>query len=424
MDTSVAVNSLRAQFLKVCPERDQVRRIVKPYDSGNHNNYNIDKLDDRIRDMYRDKDGNYMLPELESPPIMTNFLEDYITTRKIRNAKANNKNNINNNSNDTDDINGPETLTKKSQLIDDPSILRGDSILFNPQDMNRNTSDSNKNNVQGELNRRNQQQNHMGIPQFASVTYDSDDSDSESQKKHKRSALPFTRIFKGSNNRRDESNKTGISSHGNITNNNGKLGGPGNTVNGIAQRALKKHSKYSMNFDYDDILDEDLEDEGEDEEDANDNQLKSQFFQLDRSSSRLHDINNDNPTNNNNSGNNNSGNVLHTGTPNGNDKLKVNSKTFSLDTKSLLENAFASPNDADKNQGNTDVSLLNTSNGSQQGNDTNETITTSGNIINVSRLKSHLPQLPLLDSTRNANGTSSKSISSVTQDNADSNRDT
>lgn len=424
MDTSVAVNSLRAQFLKVCPETDQVRRIVKPYDSGNHNNYNLDKLDDRIRDMYRDKDGNYMLPELESPPIMTNFLEDYITTRKIRNAKANNKNNINNN--DNNDINGPETLTKKPQLIDDPSILRGDSILFNPQDMNNTRSDSNNNNAQTGLNRSNQQRNQVGIPQFASVTYDSDDSDSESQTKHKRSALPFTRIFKGSNNRRDVSNKSGVSSHSNhndTASNNGKLGGPGITVNGIAQRALKKHSKYSMNFDYDDILDEDLEDEGEDEEDANDNQLKSQFFQLDRSSSRLNDANNDNTINNNNSGNNNSGNILPAGTPSGTDKLKVNSKTFSLDTKSLLENAFTSTNDADKNQVNTDISLLNTSNSSQQGNDMNETITTSGNIINVSRLKSHLHQLPLLDSSRNGNGSSSKSVSSVAHDNGESSRD-
>ncbi|SMN22889.1 similar to Saccharomyces cerevisiae YOL078W AVO1 Component of a membrane-bound complex containing the Tor2p kinase and other proteins, which may have a role in regulation of cell growth [Maudiozyma saulgeensis] len=393
MDTSVAVNSLRAQFLKVCPERDQVRRIVKPYDSKNHNNYTLDDIDDKVKDMYRNNNGTYMLPELESLPIMTNFLEDYITTRKIRNAKANNKNNNNGSSNNIhdEDIQGQETLTKKSQLMDDPSILRGDSMLFNPQEVDRLTSDNTKlNNNYGRINGNN------GVPQFASVTYDSDDSDSESQTKHKISALPFTRIFKG--NKKDPNGKNTTSRTTSITSNSTRgTATTSNSAAAIAQKKLKKHSKYSMNFDYDDILDEDLEDEGEDEEENNeDNQLKSQFFQLDRSTSALNDNTNSNtnthgPTNNGNS------NIAV-------DKLKIGTKAFSLDRRSLLENAFSLPKDNDVHirSDNSDHSLSNTS---QQGNNTNDTVSTSGNIINVSRLKSHLPQIPILDSSRN-NGNS------------------
>lgn len=379
MDTSVAVNSLRARFLNVCPERDQVRRIVKPFDSKNHNNYTLDDIDDRIKDMYRNNNGTYLLPELESPPIMTNFLEDYITTRKIRNAKAYNRNN---NNIQNDDMQGQETLTKKSQLIDDPSILRGDSMLFNPQEVDKVTSDNTKlNNNYGQVSRNN------GIPQFASVTYDSDDSDSESQTKHKKSALTFTRIFKG--NKKQPHNRT-VASH--ITSaipgaTTGTISGSNGTT--LAQKKLKKDSIYSMNFDYDDILDEDLEDEGEDEdEDNEDNQLKSQFFQLDRSTSALNGNTASGSTNNNNNQNIN------------NDKSKLGTKAFSLDRRSLLENTFSVPKDTDGHL-RSDTSDRSMSNGSQQGNNTNDAVSSSGNIINVSRLKSHLPQIPILESSRN-----------------------
>ncbi|GMM57973.1 Avo1 protein [Maudiozyma humilis] len=374
MDTSIAINQLRAQFLRVCPERDQGRRIIRPYTQDTHDAGSPRMpLPDRIKEMYYDKDGAFMLPELESPPISNNFLENYPVTRRVRSGRAHQtaklpaRDGIDND--ETPRATEDQTLTRTSRWHDDPSILQGDSVLFN---QGKNSS--------------------AAAPppqpqQFASVTYDSDDSDSDSQKRNsKKSSLPFTRIFKGS--KRDSKGH----GHGAMSAAATAASAAGNAANAAAHH-LRKHSKYAMNFDYDENLDEDLEDEGEDEDEAiEDNQLRAQFFQLDATSS-----------NNNNAAMDNAQaqppQQLTNNTPGGN-------RGFSLEGRSLLDRNFSngSEND-DERKKPLSASLLN-SDANQPAQPDN--VSSNGIINNVSRFKSHLPQIPILDSGRNANANAPK----------------
>lgn len=326
MDSFTAINSLRARFLQICPEKDQVRRIIRPYDTDNHNIYDFKNLDDRVKDFYYDTDGSSMISELNSPPVMTNFLDDYINTaRRIRNTTKNT-----NKYNDYD-----ETLKQNHELDGNISMFKEESMLANQQD----TVKANN-----------------PLHQFETVPYDSDDSDSEIQRKDKTknkrvtTTLPFTRIFKGNNTKN------------NVQNNNKKS-------------SNLNHSKYAMNFDYDEDLDEDLEDEDEEDDNDEDNQLKSKFFKLD-----TRPITHDNSTI-----------TLN------NKRNKIVGKSYSLENISLLDKRRTNTSDMDDNKklGQTHNTIHNTS------------PSTTNNIINISRLKS---QIPILETARNISSSKSENI--------------
>ena len=88
MDTVTVLNELRAQFLLVCPEKDQMKRIIKPYIPIDE--FNSEQcLDSTIRELYTNPDGVNILPELESPPISKDFMENYASLGKLRITREN-----------------------------------------------------------------------------------------------------------------------------------------------------------------------------------------------------------------------------------------------------------------------------------------------------------------------------------------------
>lgn len=88
------------------------------------------------------------------------------------------------------------------------------------------------------------------------------------KKSSKRSSLPFVRIFKS---RRDHSNTSGNKNVMNTTNTRAKS----STLHPPGARHNKKGSKFDMNFDFDENLEEEDDDDDDDEEGDD---IHSQFF--------------------------------------------------------------------------------------------------------------------------------------------------
>ena len=87
MDTVICINKLRAQFLFDCPEKEQMKRIIKPYIPQPENDIsskdNGTCLDEKVEMLFTTPGGHNILPELESPPISENYMEDYVSTGRL-----------------------------------------------------------------------------------------------------------------------------------------------------------------------------------------------------------------------------------------------------------------------------------------------------------------------------------------------------
>lgn len=237
-------------------------RIIKPYiplhdvpDDDHREDY--ERLDARIKKMYTTPDGADILPELESPPISTNFMENYLSTSRFKSAK------------------NKRTLTKKAYIDSDADVEDHDLI----QEENTNHGNA-ENFLMPEKSRAfkaGSQRTVDVLPPISgsannnsklngkSTILNSSDSDLGDNKKKTGRRLPFSRIFKGRKESSD-SNRKNVSKR--------KL----NSHNG------KKHIAFDMNFDYDENLEEDDDEDDDEDEDGED--LHSQFFQLETESSK------------------------------------------------------------------------------------------------------------------------------------------
>ncbi|QID87913.1 Component of a membrane-bound complex containing the Tor2p kinase [Saccharomyces pastorianus] len=264
MDTVSVLNELRAQFLRVCPEKDQMKRIIKPYIPIDE--FNSEQcLDSSIRELYTNMDGVSILPELESPPISKDFMENYATlgkmriTRESEGQKGNTSQNLIRERKIEDDegnkISQQDKSAKNTLIVEENGTLR-----YNPQ--NSSTSNSLLVGDDETNDKRHKMSSKEGSYSNSSM---------ELQKKSsKRSSLPFVRIFKS---RRDHSNTSGSKNAVNSTNTRTRT----STLHSPSQRHNKKGSKFDMNFDFDENLEEEDDDDDDDEEGDD---IHSQFFQL------------------------------------------------------------------------------------------------------------------------------------------------
>ena len=259
------LNELRAQFLRVCPEKDQMKRIIKPYipiDEFNTEQW----LDPSIRELYTNSHGVSLLPELESPPISKDFMENYASLGKMRIMRENEgqKGNTNQNlirtekaeENEEEKRNQQDKSAKNTLIVEDNGTLR-----YNP--LNSPISDSlliGDDHTSGK-NQKTSSKEDLYL-----------NSSIELQKKSsKRSSLPFVRIFKS---RRDHSNTSG--NKNTISTAATRTKTP--NLHPTGARHNKKGSKFDMNFDFDENLEEEDDDDDDDEEGDD---IHSQFFQLD-----------------------------------------------------------------------------------------------------------------------------------------------
>nr|CAI6760741.1 ADM_HP1_G0045810.mRNA.1.CDS.1 [Saccharomyces cerevisiae] len=265
MDTVTVLNELRAQFLRVCPEKDQMKRIIKPYIPVDE--FNTEQcLDSSIRELYMNSDGVSLLPELESPPVSKDFMENYASLGKMRIMRENEgqKGKANQNligaektERDEEETRNLQDKSAKNTLI----VEENGTLRYNP--LNSSASNS----------LLNDDDHTSGKHHKTSSKEDSYlNSSMEMQKKSsKRSSLPFVRIFKS---RRDHSNTSGNKNVMNTTNTRAKS----STLHPPGARHNKKGSKFDMNFDFDENLEEEDDDDDDDEEGDD---IHSQFFQLD-----------------------------------------------------------------------------------------------------------------------------------------------
>ncbi|EJT43332.1 AVO1-like protein [Saccharomyces kudriavzevii IFO 1802] len=265
MDTVTVLNELRAQFLQVCPEKDQMKRIIKPYiPIGGSNTEQC--LDSSIRELYTNSDGLNVLLELESPPISKDFMENYASLGKMRIMRENEgqKGKTTQSLVQTEKVeddeeekrNQQDKSAKNTLIVEENGTLR-----YNP--LNSSTSNSLLNG-EGQTS----DKHHKASTKEGSCS----NSSVELQKKSsKRSSLPFVRIFKS---RRDHSSASGSKNAFHTTNTRSRTP----SLHPPGPRHNKKGSKFDMNFDFDENLEEEDDDDDDDEEGDD---IHSQFFQLD-----------------------------------------------------------------------------------------------------------------------------------------------
>lgn len=315
MDTVGSINMLRAQFLRICPEKDQMSRIMKPYiplvDEEAVMNYgaaNFDNMDSKISDIYKNPDGSTILGELESPPISKNFMESYASIAKARMKK-----------------NGGEERSYVSQRqFGDQKLeeagINGDAQNNEIKDVkysatqhgNHVMESSNINGHDNQTSNTLMKQSFISTSMLNEELNDSTvyDHPSEKKKENKKTGLPFVRIFKSKREEKTPSSKSSNGHHkpagkkvGHVSNSRSSSNNNQNHNNlsvsnkssrnfensskrspqalKVSQGHTRRRSKYSMNFDYDENLDEEEEDEDEDEEGAD---IHSKFFRLESGS--------------------------------------------------------------------------------------------------------------------------------------------
>ncbi|CDH12658.1 related to Target of rapamycin complex 2 subunit AVO1 [Zygosaccharomyces bailii ISA1307] len=270
MDTETSINRLRAQFLAECPDKDLMRRIIRPYCPG-HDILQPKDVDLSIRKLYVTPEGLDIFPDLDSPPMSRNYMDSYVsTTRKaLDKSKALSKSHENSDSEvDIENYKQEHENEKEKHLeIEKTMTVTRDSSELNenilPMPM---LSESNK-----EIN---EGQDDMIEASISDSDSDSDStSTSKDSRKRNNRKLPFSRIFKGKKENPDTTRKS--------TN---------KKKPSISSQGITKHSAFDINFGYDHGLEEDDEDEDEDEDDDG-SDLHSQFFQLDAEASKTSNSN-------------------------------------------------------------------------------------------------------------------------------------
>lgn len=249
MDTIICINKLRAQFLFDCPEKEQMKRIIKPYlpreEDGNICKDYRRYLDAKVESLYETTDGHNVLPELESPPICENYMEDYVSRGR--------------------------PMTKEKHLVR-PRGLLGTEVTAESQEKLTEVKKVSSNRPDKSLENRQtlvSQASLDVIPVSRTTSKRSEKTlkhvakdDSEENKKKSSRRLGLSRIFRGRRDSSESHHKTFTKSR------------PEN----------RKKPDFGMTFDYDDDIEED-DDEDEDDDEEVEN-LQSQFFQIDSGSSR------------------------------------------------------------------------------------------------------------------------------------------
>lgn len=264
MDTIASVNMLRSQFLQVCPEKEQMRRIMKPYTL---NNSNITELDPKLREAYLLADGTDILDQLESPPISKNFMENYSLLGNNRSSKGKG-----NHRKRPSVYNMESQIVEKeiSQTVNNETInaVKKDSML---QDSSFTVPNNLDINLRSSLLINESQNNSIRTLKnnFRVVDNDSDFS-VDTTKVGKKSTSRFARLFTG---KKDSSESI-------LTTNNKKK------AEAVTKKShIQKPSIFDMNFDYDVNLDEeDDEDDDDDDDDVVDSDIHAKFFHINNSS--------------------------------------------------------------------------------------------------------------------------------------------
>ncbi|EDO16307.1 hypothetical protein Kpol_1053p45 [Vanderwaltozyma polyspora DSM 70294] len=319
MDTVASVNRLRSQFLQICPEKDQMRRIMKPYRDENlpHN-----EMDGKLKDAYILSSGRDILSELISPPITQNFMDKYSLshgsdTREMLDRRRRKTSYIN-----TDTIKGSvDNSSSKISDENDISYQGTASDVLQNTTVNTDEIDYSSNSqvpVSNSMNITDSQNNSL---QTLKNNITSNPTDPEIALNHnkisRKSTSRFARLFTG---KKENNGNNNNNNHNNVTNSNNNNSGEHNTGNqrnnqnnsqansqhhnnnsdsmraqNVRKRSVssfqkthsKKPSAFDMNFDYDENLDEE-DDEDEDEDDETDDKnVHAKFFQLDSSPNNI-----------------------------------------------------------------------------------------------------------------------------------------
>ncbi|GAV52248.1 hypothetical protein ZYGR_0AG02390 [Zygosaccharomyces rouxii] len=294
MDTETSINKLRAQFLSECPDKDLMRRIIKPYCHG-HDILHPKDVNVNIRKLYITPEGIDMFPELESPPMSRSYMDNCLSNN---NKKANKGSKLSSRPNEYDSDSeaemenynkgavggGSKNGVEKAQGL---GLHRGDATISEHDGKPTSQMEgpisvpilSDTHGVEGQ-----DKEDENNVIETNDLDSDSDDSDSdfssESRDSKKKAngnrKLTFPRIFKGSKKENvDASRKSS-----------------GKKKPSLSSQANKKQSStFDMNFGYEHGFEDTDEDEDEDEDDSGAD-LHSQFFQMDAEGSK-NSINNE-----------------------------------------------------------------------------------------------------------------------------------
>lgn len=294
MDTETSINKLRAQFLSECPDKDLMRRIIKPYCYGQDilrpKDVNIN-----IRKLYITPEGIDMFPELESPPMSRNYMDSCLSNsnkKTVKGGKSSLQPNEDNSDSEAemenyhkDNAGGNKDITEKPQglgLHKSDAAITPDNLDDDNGKSTSQTGEATPKPIlsQPQIGRNEDREEEKDVIEANDLDSDSDSDDSESdlsagtrdskKKVNGNRKLTFPRIFKG--NKKENTDSSRKSS--------------GKKKPSLQSQTNKKQSStFDMNFGYKHDFEDTDEDEDEDEDDSG-TDLHSQFFQLDAESSK------------------------------------------------------------------------------------------------------------------------------------------
>ncbi|KAK5963642.1 Avo1p PWA37_003967 [Arxiozyma heterogenica] len=442
MDEFSIINRLRARFLDTFGEKDQVYRVIRPYygrlDSSSTyssivNNANVTGISG-IDVFYQDNLGNNMLEFLESPPITSNSMDTFMSKNVVHRNYHRSNNLVYDkalhhfNDHGTDSIHmesyksrfGEFTNTKlKDNSTTIPLINNGTGEMHKNDEKYDRNNEKFGNTMQHDSLYNNSEFDNFYNNEDSIYNYEDTVQSSGSKKKlNKKAAFRFKNMFnrtKRSSDKdsyiegdEDESikfsfynsmNNEPLVNHKN-TNSHVSRQPPGPSRNVISKNLskpklgnIRRRSMYSMNFDYDENIEDDDEDEDEDEDET---KKKNNFFNIEGINTIADKIIStgmqDGKPSLDESTNKNSGNAVSNG------NINVSNNTTNMNHNSGYQ-SYSSVSNSIGNQEDKKIIATNTDNINNNNNSSNTTI--AGN---VSRFKAHFPQLSkgmILDSQRN-----------------------
>lgn len=265
MDTDTSINRLRAQFLSECPDKDLMRRIIRPYCPG-HDILQPKDVNSNIRKLYITPEGLDIFPDLDSPPMSRNYMDNYVSS----NRKTLNKSKTLSKSNGISDGEGDMETYKRDHEAESEQPLDVEKTRTLTQGSTGPIRNSLPMPMLSESkNEGNDNNNSLIEPSISDSDSESESSTvSKDSKKRNNRKLPFSRIFKGKKESQETNRKSADKKKP-------RMSSPG----------IRKNSAFDINFGYDHGLEEDDEDEDEDEDDDG-SDLHPQFFQMDAEASK------------------------------------------------------------------------------------------------------------------------------------------
>ena len=450
MDEFSVINRLRARFLDTFGEKEQIYRVIKPYYGRLDNDQTyaaiLNTADTTgvggIDAFYRDNVGNNMLEFLESPPITSNLMDTFMSKN----------NNVRRNYHRSDN----QVSDKKPALVDDikhdnmqiityrdhsseftgvqlknTKHFKDDNLgvslknnkterTYNDHIKNVKTSENIGDSKQHDSLYSNEEFENFYNNDDSMYNYEDEVNSSVSQRKlSKKKSFRFKNMFnrshkgmgKGSYNDGDEDEDSIKFSFYNSTNNeplsddkkthlyqskqSSKSSRNFTDNNAFNKKAntMRKKSIYSINFDYDENIEEDDEDEDDDDDKTKE---KNDFFNIEGINTitdkmSFTGIQEGNPSLNG-TNNKSSGNAAS------NSNITVPTAAINMNRSHGFQNYSSISNNIEHQE---DKNIITTNTENSDNSNSNTNITTVGN---VSRLKAHFPQLSkgiILDSQRN-----------------------